>query len=107
MTYVPNTPEEQQSMLEHLGLSSMEDLLRVVPQEVRLHRPLNLPVALPDPDLKRLLSGMAAQNKPLDTTISFLGAGTYHRMLPSVVPHLPYPSKFTTAYSTYQAEVSQ
>src|SRR5215469_7361067 len=93
MTYIPNTPEEQQAMLEHLGLSSIEDLLTSVPEEVRLHRPLNLPAALPEPDLKRLMSGMAAKNKQLDTTISFLGAGTYDRMLPSIVPHLQYRSE--------------
>src|SRR5216110_2950276 len=94
-------------MLEHLGLSSMEDLLTSVPQEVRLHRPLNLPAALPEPDLKRLMSGMAAKNKQLDTTISFLGAGTYDRMRPSVVPHLQLRSEFVTSYTPYQPEVSQ
>jgi glycine dehydrogenase subunit 1 len=107
MTYVPNTHAEQQAMLEHLGLSSLEDLLTSVPAEVRLHRPLNLPAALTEPDLKRLMSGMAAKNKQLDTTISFLGAGTYDRMLPSVVPHLQYRSEFVTSYTPYQPEVSQ
>jgi glycine dehydrogenase subunit 1 len=107
MNYIPNTSEEQQAMLKHLGLSSMEDLLTPVPEEVRLHRPLNLPPALSEPDLKRLMSGMAAKNKQLDTTISFLGAGTYDRMLPSVVPHLQYRSEFVTSYTPYQPEVSQ
>jgi glycine dehydrogenase subunit 1 len=107
MNYVPNTPEEQQAMLEHLGLSSIEDLLTPVPEAVRLHRPLNLPAALPEPDLKRLLSGMAARNKQLDTTVSFLGAGTYDHVLPSVVPHLQYRSEFVTSYTSYQPEVSQ
>src|SRR5437763_1902058 len=50
MGYVPNTPEEQQAMLEHMGLSSMEDLLEPVPANVRLQRPLHLPLALPEPD---------------------------------------------------------
>ena len=94
-------------MLKHLGLSSMEDLLTSVPEEVRLHRPLNIPAALPEPDLKRVMSGMAAKNKQLDTTISFLGAGTYDRMLPSVVPHLQLRSEFVTSYTPYQPEVSQ
>ena len=107
MNYIPNTPEEQQAMLTHLGLSSMEDLLTPVPAEVRLHRPLNLPTALSEPDLKRLMSGMAAKNKQLDTTVSFLGAGTYDHMLPSVVPHLQYRSEFVTSYTPYQPEVSQ
>ena len=107
MSYVPNTPEEQQAMLEHMGLSGMEDLLEPVPANVRLQRPLNLPAALPEPDLKRLLSDMAAKNKNLDTTLSFLGAGTYDHAIPSVVPHLQRRSEFVTSYTPYQPEVSQ
>jgi glycine dehydrogenase subunit 1 len=107
MSYVPNTPEEQQAMLEHMGLSSIDDLLAPVPADVRLDRPLNLPPALPEPDLKRLMSRMAGKNKNLDTTISFLGAGTYDHAIPSVVPHLQRRSEFVTSYTPYQPEVSQ
>lgn len=107
MSYVPNTPEEQQAMLEQMGLSSMEDLLTPVPQQVRFQRPLDMPPALSEPDLKRLLTRMAAKNKNLDTTISFLGAGTYDHTIPSVVPHLQHRSEFVTSYTPYQPEVSQ
>ena len=107
MSYIPNTPEDQQAMLASLGLSSLEELLTPVPENVRLRRPLNMPPALPEPDLKRLLSNMAAKNKNLDTTISFLGAGTYDHAIPSVVPHLQRRSEFVTSYTPYQPEVSQ
>src|SRR5689334_2444203 len=107
MSYIPNTPEDQQIMLDKLGLSSLEDLLSPVPENVRLQRPLDLPPALSEPDLKRVLSGMSAQNKNLDTTISFLGAGTYDHAIPSVVPHLQRRSEFVTSYTPYQPEVSQ
>jgi glycine dehydrogenase subunit 1 len=50
---------------------------------------------------------MAAKNKNLDTTISFLGAGTYDHAIPSVVPHLQGRSEFVTSYTPYQPEVSQ
>ncbi|BCL81817.1 putative glycine dehydrogenase (decarboxylating) subunit 1 [Ktedonobacteria bacterium brp13] len=107
MSYVPNTQEEQQAMLEHMGFSSMEDLLTPVPAEVRLDHPLDLPPAVSEPDLKREMSRMAAKNKNLDTTIAFLGAGTYDRSIPSVVPHLQRRSEFVTSYTPYQPEVSQ
>ena len=94
-------------MLASMGLSSIEDLLTPVPEHVRLARPLALPPALSEPDLKRLLSRMAARNKDLDTTISFLGAGTYDHFIPSVVPHLQRRSEFVTSYTPYQPEVSQ
>lgn len=107
MSYIPNTPEDQQAMLEKLGLSSLEDLLAPVPENVRLRRPLDLPPALSEPDLKRLLNGMAAKNKNLDAVVSFLGAGTYDHAIPSVVPHLQRRSEFVTSYTPYQPEVSQ
>ncbi|HZS76695.1 MAG TPA: aminomethyl-transferring glycine dehydrogenase subunit GcvPA [Ktedonobacteraceae bacterium] len=107
MSYIPNTPEDQQAMLARLGLSSLEDLLAPVPENVRLRRPLDLPPALPEPDLKRLMMNMAAKNSNLDTTISFLGAGTYDHAIPSVVPHLQRRSEFVTSYTPYQPEVSQ
>ncbi len=107
MSYIPNTPEDQEAMLATLGLPSLEALLTPVPENVRLRRPLDLPPAMPEPDLKRLLTRMAAKNKNLDTTISFLGAGTYDHAIPSVVPHLQRRSEFVTSYTPYQPEVSQ
>ena len=107
MTYIPNTAEDQQAMLERIGLSSLEELLSPVPEDVRLRRPLELPPALAEPDLKRLLNHMASKNKNLDAAISFLGAGTYDHAIPSVVPHLQRRSEFVTSYTPYQPEVSQ
>src|SRR5437868_4940476 len=107
MSYIPNTPEDQEAMLTTLGLPSLEALLSPVPENVRLRRPLNLPPALSEPDLKRVLANMAAKNKNLDTSISFLGAGTYDHAIPSVVPHLQGRSEFVTSYTPYQPEVSQ
>src|SRR5436305_1085027 len=107
MSYIPNTPEDQEAMLTTLGLPSLEALLSPVPENVRLRSPLDLPPALSEPDLKRVLASMAAKNKNLDTTISFLGAGTYDHAIPSVVPHLQRRSEFVTSYTPYQPEVSQ
>lgn len=107
MNYVPNTAAEQQEMLRLAGAESIEDLLAPVPKEVRLQRPLDLPAALPEPDLKRLMLGMAERNADLDHFISFLGAGSYDHEVPSVVPHLVKRSEFYTSYTPYQPEMSQ
>ncbi|HAT46744.1 MAG TPA: aminomethyl-transferring glycine dehydrogenase subunit GcvPA, partial [Ktedonobacter sp.] len=107
MSYIPNTREDQETMLARLDLPSLEALLAPVPENVRLRRPLELPPALSEPDLKRVLYAMAAKNKNLDTVISFLGAGTYDHAIPSVVPHLQRRSEFLTSYTPYQPEVSQ
>ena len=107
MSYVPNTTTEQQEMLRAVGAKTMEDLLRTVPDAVRLKRPLDLPAALAEPDLKRLMLGLSEENADLDHYISFLGAGSYDHILPSVVPHLVKRSEFYTSYTPYQPEISQ
>ncbi|MFI5271847.1 MAG: aminomethyl-transferring glycine dehydrogenase subunit GcvPA [Ktedonobacterales bacterium] len=107
MSYVPNTAAEQQAMLRAVGAASLEDLLKTIPDAVRLKRPLDLPAALPEPDLKRLMLGISEQNADLDHYVSFLGAGSYDHILPSVVPHLVKRSEFYTSYTPYQPEISQ
>ncbi|MDE3231535.1 MAG: glycine dehydrogenase, partial [Chloroflexota bacterium] len=66
MSYVPNTPAEQQAMLRAIGAESIEDLLATVPADVRLKRPLALPKALREADVRRLLMSLAEQNADLD-----------------------------------------
>jgi glycine dehydrogenase subunit 1 len=107
MSYVPNTAEEQQAMLRAVGVETIEDLLASVPREVRLQRPLDLPAALPEPNVKRVLASLAAQNADLDSYVSFLGAGSYDHVVPSVVSHLAKRSEFLTSYTPYQPEISQ
>jgi len=107
MSYVPNTTAEQREMLRAVGAETIEDVLAPIPAQVRLKRPLNLPPALPEPDIKRLMARMAGQNADLDRYMSFLGAGSYEHILPSVVPHLVRRSEFYTSYTPYQPEISQ
>lgn len=107
MTYVPNTADEQQEMLRAVGAQTIEDLLAPIPQDVRLQRPLDLPAALPEPDVRRLVSGLADQNADLDHYPSFLGAGSYDHYVPSLVPHLAKRAEFLTSYTPYQPEISQ
>ncbi|HZC05548.1 MAG TPA: aminomethyl-transferring glycine dehydrogenase subunit GcvPA [Ktedonobacterales bacterium] len=107
MSYVPNTPAEQQAMLREIGATSIEDLLAPIPDAVRLKRPLDLPAALRETDVRRLLTGMAEQNADLDHYVSYLGAGSYDHVQPSLVPHLVKRAEFYTSYTPYQPEFSQ
>jgi glycine dehydrogenase subunit 1 len=107
MSYVPNTAAEQQAMLSAVGVETIEDLLQSVPEQVRLKRPLALPRALPEPNLKRLMLEISEKNADLDHYVSFLGAGSYNHMLPSIVPHLYRRAEFVTSYTPYQPEISQ
>ena len=58
-----NTTAQQLDMLRAIGVNSIEDLLAPVPAEVRLRRPLNLPPALPELDVRRRLAALAARER--------------------------------------------
>ncbi len=105
MSYIPNTKEEQLQMLSELGFSGFEELYRVIPEGVRLKRALNLPDGLSEPELISHVSKLAGQNKVYDQV--FMGAGCYRHFIPSVVDALSGRGEFVTAYTPYQAELSQ
>jgi len=107
MEYIPNTKEEQHQMLRTIGVETIEDLLGDIPSEIRLTRGLQLPPPLSEPELKTELLRLSERNADLLHHVSFLGAGAYDHHIPSVVNHLAFRSEFYTAYTPYQAEMSQ
>ena len=104
--YIPNTTDEQAEMLSILGLDSIDDLFRDIPEQFR-YPDLKLPEPLSELEIQQELSGLAARNRPLSSGPSFLGAGSYHHFIPSVVKALVTRGEFLTAYTPYQAEASQ
>src|SRR5687768_14782131 len=107
MRYLPTTAREQKEMLATIGASSIEDLLVRVPAKARLSRPLNLPPALAEMDLVRHMRALAAKNADADSTVCFLGGGSYDHYVPSPINHLVLRGEFFTAYTPYQPEASQ
>jgi glycine dehydrogenase subunit 1 len=92
-------------MLADIGMSSMDELFSDIPEDLKLKRPLNLPEPLSETELRDLIHGFVYMNEeggPL-----FRGAGAYRHYIPSVVPQLAMRSEFYTAYTPYQAEMSQ
>lgn len=105
-SYIPNTDADQDRMLESLGLESLEELFEVVPAD-RRYPTLELPSPLSEMEVKRLLRDLAETNADLDHHACFLGAGAYRHFVPAVVDHIISRGEFHTAYTPYQAEVSQ
>lgn len=94
-------------MLADIGAPSLDHLLRGIPAELRLRRPLSLPEALSEAELQAHLEALAGQNRSTNQLASFLGAGAYRHHVPAAVDALISRSEFFTSYTPYQPEVSQ
>jgi glycine dehydrogenase subunit 1 len=106
MRYLPHTPDEIASMLEAVGLSSLDELYSSIPAEAQLGRPLALEPSLDEPTLMRHLAELADRNRA-SRMLSFLGAGAYEHHFPPAADQLLLRSEFYTAYTPYQPEVAQ
>ncbi|HUT20931.1 MAG TPA: aminomethyl-transferring glycine dehydrogenase subunit GcvPA [Anaerolineae bacterium] len=106
MTYVPLTDAGREEMLARIGVSSIGDLFADVPQQHR-YPPIELPQPLSEMEVLRELRELSERNVDLEHSTSFLGAGAYQHHVPSVVQHIISRSEFYTAYTPYQAEISQ
>ncbi|MFQ9052669.1 MAG: hypothetical protein ACLR5H_05455 [Oscillospiraceae bacterium] len=56
-------------------------------------------------EASRAVSAMAAENRTYATILR--GAGAYDHYIPSIVKYIPAKEEFLTAYTPYQAEMSQ
>lgn len=104
-TYVPGTLREQQQMLESLGCSSIEELFTEIPKDVRMNGPLNLPDGLSELEVRNKIGKMAGKNKVFSTI--YRGCGAYNHYIPSIVKQITSKEEFVSAYTPYQAEISQ
>ena len=104
--YLPNTDADRSVMLQEIGVSSIEELYKDIPERLR-HAHFSLPAPLSELELKKELHQLASRNASLDNYACFLGAGSYRHFIPSTVEHITGRSEFYTAYTPYQAEVSQ
>ena len=103
-TYVPNTAAQQRAMLAALGVDRAEELFAAVPREMLVDR-LNLPEGLSELSVRQKVSAMAAKNRVYPTVLR--GAGSYRHFIPAVVKSVTGREELVTAYTPYQAEISQ
>jgi glycine dehydrogenase subunit 1 len=107
MNYLPTTEQEKKAMLDVIGVESVEELFKDIPQSVRLQRELNIPKGLSEYEVKKAMFKMAEKNRNMNDLVSFLGAGAYDHYAPTLVDSLMQRSEFYTAYTPYQPEISQ
>jgi glycine dehydrogenase subunit 1 len=105
MRYLPKSPSERQEMLAAIGVRSIEDLFKSIPEKFRLREPLNLPGALSEAEIIQYFQARAAENARGYT--SFLGAGAYQHLRSVTADALIQRGEFLTSYTPYQAEFAQ
>ncbi|MEX0943014.1 MAG: aminomethyl-transferring glycine dehydrogenase subunit GcvPA [Pseudomonadales bacterium] len=104
MPFVPHTPDDEQIMLDTIGVDSIEALFDEIPSDLRSGVLRNTPAAITEMELLRLMTERSARDK---TELCFIGAGAYQHHIPSAVWDLVGRGEYLTAYTPYQAEASQ
>ena len=105
-SYIPSTREERLEMLKAIGLNDFKDLYKDVPQEMLLEDgDLKIPEGMSEMEVGRAVAAMAAKNHVFPVVLR--GAGAYDHYIPSIVKYIPAKEEFLTAYTPYQAEMSQ
>lgn len=103
--YIPSTPLERKQMREAIGIRDERELYRDVPPSLYLSEPLSLPSGKSELEVRRAMEEMAGKNRIYSTVLR--GAGAYDHYIPSIVSYIPNKEEFLTAYTPYQAEMSQ
>ncbi len=103
--YVPNTDTQQQEMLRACGFADFGEMYACIPDDLKLKGPLSLPSGAPELSVRRTMEGLAAENHVYRSV--FRGAGAYRHYIPAIVTEVTGKEEFRTAYTPYQAEISQ
>ena len=107
MRYLPHTEEEISSMLEVVGVKTLDDLFPTIPDDCKMKAELDLPEPLTEWELNQHMDKLAAKMGDSGNYKVFVGAGSYNHYIPHSINYLLGRSEFTTAYTPYQPEISQ
>jgi glycine dehydrogenase subunit 1 len=107
MTYIPNTDAERAEMFKTIGVQSFEELIANIPAALRLKGDLAIPEALSEFEVLKHMRELSSKNQSTSEYASYLGGGAYDHFIPSIVDHVISRPEFYTAYTPYQAELSQ
>lgn len=102
--YFPHTEGDVKAMLECIGAKSLDDLYSDVPQDVIHKGEYDLPDAMSEEEVRKFFESLDSKDAKLTV---FVGQGAYDHYTPSVIPYITSRSEFLTAYTPYQAEISQ
>ncbi len=104
-SYIPNTENDKKEMMDFLCISSPDELFKEIPDEVLLKGELLIPSGKSEMEVNMIMKKTAAKNHVFSTILR--GAGAYYHYIPSIVKSVISKEEFVTAYTPYQAEMSQ
>lgn len=104
-SYLSSTDHQQKAMLDEIGYKDYDDLFGCVPDSVKLKGRLSIPEGKSELELRRQMESLAGKNRVFDHV--FRGAGAYRHYIPAIVKEVVSKEEFVTAYTPYQAEISQ
>jgi glycine dehydrogenase subunit 1 len=105
MRYLPKSASDRAAMVKSIGAHTVDDLFAPIPPEYRLQRDLAIPRQMAESEIVEWFRNRSRENG--DGYASFLGAGAYYHYRPVIIDSLISRGEFLTAYTPYQAEVSQ
>jgi glycine cleavage system P protein (glycine dehydrogenase) subunit 1 len=105
--YTSATDADRHEMLDAIGVGSVEELFRDIPEPVRQRDPIALPDGMPEQDVFDHLRRLAARNRHADDEVTFAGGGMYDHYVPALIDSILQRSEFLTPYTPYQPEISQ
>ncbi len=104
MPFIPHTEDDTREMLEAIGVASLDELFDEIPEALKIDVPDDLPDALSEMQITRLMRERAAMD---GAPLCFIGAGAYEHHIPTAVWDIATRGEFYSAYTPYQAEASQ
>ena len=105
--YIPATHEDEEKMLKACKVNTIDDLFSDIPDKLKLKRDLGLEESKSELEVSQIVKNIANKNISTEELTCFLGAGAYDHYVPSIIKHITSRSEFYTAYTPYQAEISQ
>ena len=105
--YTPHTEQDIDIMLNTIGVNTVSELFRDIPDELKVKGDLDLkiPQGLSELEVQKLFCALSKKNKVYQSV--YRGAGAYNHFIPTVVDNVTSKSEFMTTYTPYQAEISQ
>jgi glycine dehydrogenase subunit 1 len=107
MPYISNTDRDRRKILDAVGAQNFAELIAAIPANMQMSEPLKLDNPLSELEISNKIKAKTCRNTCTGSANSFLGAGVYDHFIPAAVDTIVSRPEFFTAYTPYQAEVSQ